>query len=59
MSRDGKGRFLPGPDADRHRLTRAERSRGGKTTFNKLMMETPWMLKWFQRRIDRTRARSA
>jgi hypothetical protein len=26
--RDERGRFLPGPDRDRHRLTRAERRRG-------------------------------
>jgi hypothetical protein len=26
--RDAKGRFLPGPDPDRHPLTRAERRRG-------------------------------
>ncbi len=59
MSRDSRGRFLPGPDPDRHALTREERSRGGRTTFHKLMMEAPWMLKWLQRRIDRTRGKSA
>jgi hypothetical protein len=26
--RDAKGRFLPGPDDDRHILTRAERQKG-------------------------------
>jgi hypothetical protein len=26
--RDAKGRFLPGPDPDRHILTRAERQKG-------------------------------
>jgi hypothetical protein len=26
--RDAKGRFLPGPDPDRHRLTRAEKQKG-------------------------------
>ena len=26
--RDAKGRFLPGPDTDRHILTRAERQKG-------------------------------
>ncbi len=26
--RDARGRFLPGPDPDRHELTRAERRRG-------------------------------
>jgi hypothetical protein len=28
MSRDQRGRFLPGFDPDRHRLTRRERQRG-------------------------------
>jgi hypothetical protein len=28
MARDSKGRFLPGPDPDRHILTRRDRQKG-------------------------------
>ena len=28
MARDARGRFLPGPDADRHPLSRLDRSNG-------------------------------
>jgi len=28
MARDARGRFLPGPDDDRHTLTKAERQKG-------------------------------
>lgn len=32
MSRDARGRFLPGYDPDRHRLTRRDRKRGYRVT---------------------------
>lgn len=32
MSRDPRGRFLPGYDPDRHRLTRRDRRRGYRIT---------------------------
>jgi hypothetical protein len=53
--RDARGRWLPGPDRDRHQLTRAERRRGGQRTFEKAMLDEPWLLRWLQRRIDATR----
>jgi hypothetical protein len=48
------GWFRRGHDPRRHCLTNEERSRGGKTTFQKFMLETPWMLRWLQKRIDAT-----
>jgi hypothetical protein len=50
-----QGHFKKGPDPRRHIFTDEERSRGGQTTWRKLMEEAPWMLKWLQRRIDKTR----
>jgi hypothetical protein len=49
-----RGRFRPGPDPRRHRFTQAERRRGGRAAWRKLMEEAPWLLAWLQRRIDRT-----
>jgi hypothetical protein len=47
--------FRPGHDPRRHQLTRAERSRGGQTTFRRAMYDEPWLLRWLQKKIDRTR----
>jgi hypothetical protein len=52
-----RGHFKRGKDPRRHRLTQAERPRGGQTTWRKFMDESPWMLSWLQRRIDATRRR--
>jgi hypothetical protein len=56
--RDRKGRFLSGPDWDRHQFTADERSRGGRTTFHRAMDDAPWLLRWLQRKIDATRQRA-
>jgi hypothetical protein len=56
--RDGKGRFLSGPDRDRHQFTADERSRGGRTTFRRAMDDEPWLLRWLQRKIDASRQRA-
>ena len=48
------GRFKKGHDPRRHVFTFEERSRGGQTAWLKLMHEAPHMLRWLQRRIDRT-----
>jgi hypothetical protein len=52
--RDERGRFLPGPDAQRHAFTAAQRRRGGRTAWRRLMEDRPHLLAWLQRKIDRT-----
>ena len=52
--RNNPGHFRPGHDPRRHILTFEERSRGGKKTWLKLIHEAPQMLRWLQRKIDRT-----
>lgn len=52
--RTNKGWFKQGPDARRHPLTDAERSRGGRTTFNKLMVLRPEWLSWLTWKIRQT-----
>lgn len=50
--RDKRGRFLPGPDKDRHQLTRAERRRGYQTTaFGGTLPIGKW--RWVMRKIAR------
>jgi hypothetical protein len=49
-----RGCFRRGHDPRRHVFTDEERRRGGQTTFLKLMNDEPWLLAWFQRRIDKT-----
>jgi hypothetical protein len=52
--RDDRGRFLPGPDRQRHVLTTAERRKGGQTAWLRFMEDRPELLRWLQRKIDRT-----
>jgi hypothetical protein len=52
--RDERGRFLRGPDRSRHDFTDEERSAGGRATWRRAMYDEPWLLRWLQRRIDRT-----
>ncbi len=52
--RRNQGHFRKAHDPRRHILTFEERSRGGQTTWLKLIHEAPHMLRWLQRRIDQT-----
>ena len=52
--RDPLGRFLPGPDAQRHTFTADQRRRGGQTAWRRLMEDRPELLRWLQRRINQT-----
>jgi hypothetical protein len=52
--RDERGRFLPGPDGARHDFTDEERAAGGRATWRLAMYDRPELLRWLQRRIDRT-----
>jgi hypothetical protein len=52
--RRNRGHFRKGYDPRRHVLTFEERSRGGQHAWRKMMDESPQLLKWLQRRIDRT-----
>jgi hypothetical protein len=49
-----RGQFRRGHDPRRHVLTFEERSRGGQAAWRKLMADRPELLRWLQRRIDRT-----
>jgi hypothetical protein len=43
MARDAQGRWLPGPDPDRHTLTRAERRKGYQAALRKChAMDDGW-----------------
>jgi hypothetical protein len=53
-----KGHFAKGYDPRQHRLTPAEPSRGGRTTWRRAMYEEPWLLRWLQIRIDATRRKA-
>lgn len=55
MPRDANGRFLPGPDPDRHELTAAERKRGYAAARNHA---DPRVAAWIWRRM-RSRYRAA
>lgn len=55
MPRDAKGRFLPGPDAARHALTKEERRKGYLATKNH---PDPVVAAWIWRRM-RSRYRKA
>lgn len=59
--RDAKGRFLPGPDPDRHLLTRAERQKGYllATRFYKMPSRTRAWLRSKIRRYYQARRRPA
>ena len=52
--RRNAGHFRKGHDPRRHVLTCEERSRGGQAAWLRLMNEAPQMLRWLQRRIDKT-----
>ncbi len=48
--RDAQGRFLPGPDPARHRLTKKERRKGYATALTR--MQEDWQTwAWLYRRI--------
>ncbi len=47
--RDARGRFLPGPDPDRHILTRRERRKGYHNA--SLYGENPWICAWVWRKV--------
>ena len=49
-----RGQFRRGHDPRRHVLTFEERSRGGQAAWRKAMEDRPELLRWLQRRIDRT-----
>jgi hypothetical protein len=53
--RDAKGRFLPGPDHDRHELTREERQRGYRNAVVEPRpggrCDDPHVLAWVWRRV--------
>ena len=53
--RDSRGRFLPGPDPDRHALTRAERRRGYRNAVVSpragSKTDDPRVLAWVWRRV--------
>jgi hypothetical protein len=52
--RKNRGQFKKGRDPRRHVLTFEDRRRGGQAAWLKLMNEAPHLLRWLQRRIDRT-----
>ena len=53
--RDARGRFLSGPDPDRHQLTRAERRRGYRNAVTSPRAggpcDDPRVLAWVWRRV--------
>ena len=49
--RDARGRFLPGPDPDRHELTRAERRRGYAHATERLGSGDARVYAWLYRRV--------
>jgi hypothetical protein len=49
--RDAQGRFLPGPDPDRHQFTRAERRKGFFWAMNGKMPSR--MRAWLRQKITR------
>jgi hypothetical protein len=55
--RDDRGRFLPGPDRQRHVFTTDQRRKGGQTAWLRFMEDRPELLRWLQRKIDRTARR--
>jgi hypothetical protein len=63
--RDAKGRFLPGPDPDRHILTRAERQKGYFWAMNGKMASRTraWLRKkirgYYQAKAETRRRRAA
>jgi len=57
--RANTGSFAPGPDPRRHALTEEERSRGGRTAWQRMAADRPWLLAWLQRRIDATASAAA
>jgi hypothetical protein len=52
--RKNRGHFKKGRDPRRHALTFEDRRRGGQAAWLKLMNEAPHLLRWLQKRIDRT-----
>jgi hypothetical protein len=52
--RRNAGHFRRGHDPRRHVLTFEDRSEGGQAAWLKFMEERPELLRWLQRRIDRT-----
>ena len=55
-SKRNKGQFKRGYDPRRHVFTAEERQRAGQTTWQRLMSDRPELLRWFQRKIDKTAA---
>jgi hypothetical protein len=49
--RDKRGRFLPGPDRDRHPLTRRERQRGFRHALAAAVRSSPDQGAWLYWRV--------
>jgi hypothetical protein len=60
--RDANGRWLPGPDRDRHRQTRREQRRGYANAMDRLRRQDVHVYAWVWRKVRgyyRRRRRSA
>jgi hypothetical protein len=55
--RNSKGRFLPGPDPDRHDFSDEERRRGWLATWERAQEEHPEWLLWLRDKVRRTSRR--
>jgi hypothetical protein len=55
MSRDARGRFLPGYDPDRHRLTRRDRRRGYRVMLGggRNGQLSPQTIQWVAHKVQR------